>query len=64
MNPGMYSIAVPILKQDGRVAGSLLLLGAVDEADESMKLVQMLQEKAAKISTSLSDFEEPSREDA
>ena len=63
MNPGMYSVAVPILKHDGRVAGSLLMLGAADEADDSMKLVPLLQEKAQAISSLLPSLEEGGKEE-
>ncbi len=63
MNPGMYSISVPILKPDSRVAGSLLMLGAADDADDSTHLVPMLQEKAGAISSSLGDFEDSSRDE-
>ncbi len=63
VNPGMHSIAVPILKHDGRVAGSLLMLGAAEEAQESIQLISMLQEKAAVISTALADLEDASSEE-
>lgn len=58
MNPGMYSVAVPILKHDGRVAGSVLMLGAADEAEDSLKLVPMLQQQAARIGSALAAADE------
>lgn len=53
VNPGMYSVAVPILRSDGRVAGSLLMLGAVDEGDQALELVPFLQQKALDIAVPL-----------
>jgi DNA-binding IclR family transcriptional regulator len=53
VNPGMYSLAVPIMKTDGKVAGSLLLLGATDSLQQGMELVPMMQEKASEIAGSL-----------
>lgn len=55
MNPGMYSVAVPVLKSDGRVAGSVLMLGAATEADAAMSLVPALHEKAARIAAGLDE---------
>jgi DNA-binding IclR family transcriptional regulator len=63
VNPDMYSIAVPILKNDARVAGSLLMLGAAEQAEESIQLIPMLQNKAAAISTALASLEDVSQEE-
>jgi DNA-binding IclR family transcriptional regulator len=51
MNPGMHSLAVPILKSDGKVAGSLLMLGAAvqSEIDEALSLVPMLMLRSQEI---------------
>lgn len=57
VNPGMHSIAVPILKADTRVAGSILMLSAAEQAQESVNLVPLLQQKAHAIATALDAFE-------
>jgi DNA-binding IclR family transcriptional regulator len=49
VNPGMYSLAVPIMKADGKVAGGLLMLGPVDALQDGMALVPVLQGKAGEI---------------
>lgn len=51
MREGMHSIAVPVMRHDGKVAGSLLMLGAATERDmeAATRLVPMLQHKAAEI---------------
>ena len=53
INPGMYSMAVPIMKRDGKVAGSLLMLGATEDLKVALELVPLLQEKASDIAASL-----------
>jgi DNA-binding IclR family transcriptional regulator len=58
VNPGMYSVAVPILRNDGRVAGSLLMLGAVDEDDRALELVPLLQQKALEIAAPLAQSDD------
>lgn len=57
VNPGMYSLAVPILKADTRVAGSILMLSAAEQAEESVALLPMLQKKAQAIAGVLDIFE-------
>lgn len=54
-NPGMYSLAVPILKSDGKVAGSLLLLGATAALEEGMALLPAMIEQAAAVAAELTD---------
>jgi DNA-binding IclR family transcriptional regulator len=54
-NPGMYSLAVPILKTDGKVAGSLLLLGATAALEEGMALLPAMLEQAAAVAVELAD---------
>lgn len=51
MNPGMHSIAVPIVRADGKVAGSLLMLGAAStqEMSSGLDMVPMLQARAADV---------------
>jgi DNA-binding IclR family transcriptional regulator len=58
MNPGMYSVAVPVLKSDGRVAGSILMLGAATEAETALALVPLLHERATLIASGLDGSEE------
>jgi DNA-binding IclR family transcriptional regulator len=55
INPGMYSVAVPILRIDGKVAGSLLMLGSAmpQEMTKSIASVPFLQEKALQISAAM-----------
>ncbi len=59
MNPGMHSVAVPILRPEGRVAGSLLMLGAAstEEMAEALDFVPLLQDKAAAISAGMAALE-------
>lgn len=57
MNPGMYSMAVPIIKSQGRVAGSILMLGAAAEQGDGRALVPVLQAKAAQIAASLDELQ-------
>ena len=59
MNPGMHSVAVPILRAEGKVAGSLLMLGAASapEMAEALGLVPLLQDKAAAISAGMTALE-------
>jgi len=54
-NPGMYSLAVPIVKVDGKVAGSLLLLGATAALEEGMSLLPAMLTQAAAIAAELAD---------
>lgn len=54
-NPGMYSLAVPILKADGKVVGSLLLLGATAALEEGMTLLPAMLEQAAAVAAELAD---------
>jgi DNA-binding IclR family transcriptional regulator len=55
MNPGMNSVAVPIVRDDGKVAGSLLMLGSAipTEMNKAMALVPFLTEKASLIAAGL-----------
>ncbi len=50
-NPGMHSLAVPVLRPDGKLAASLLMLGPASPAEmkRSVALVPALQEKSAVI---------------
>lgn len=57
MNPGMYSMAVPIIKSEGRVAGSILMLGAAAEQEEGLALIPVLQAKAMGIAASLEELQ-------
>lgn len=57
MNPGMYSMAVPIIKTDGRVAASILMLGAAAEQDDGRALIPALQAKAVEIAASLDELQ-------
>jgi DNA-binding IclR family transcriptional regulator len=56
----LHSIAVPIVRGDGKVSGSVLMLGAASktEMSEALDLVPMLQAKAADI-TELLPHSEP-----
>jgi len=56
MNPGMYSIAVPIIKNEGRVAGSILMLGAAAEHEAGLANIPVLQAKALEIAASLDEL--------
>lgn len=55
INPGMHSVAVPIVRGDGKVAGSLLMLGPASPAEmkEAVQLVPSLQSKASEIASAL-----------
>ncbi len=55
INPGMCSLAVPIVRADGKVLGSLLMLGSGSSADlkESLGMVPILQSKAGEIASAL-----------
>ncbi len=55
MNPGMHSLAVPVHRPDGKVAGSLLMLGSASPADtaEARALVPALATKAQVMSRML-----------
>lgn len=55
INPGMHSLAVPVLRADGKVVGSLLMLGAAtaDNVAHAIDLVPTLQAKAAEIASQL-----------
>lgn len=55
MNPGMHSLAVPIVRTDGKVAGSLLMIGpaAPEDMAESVGMVPILKKKADEITSSL-----------
>ena len=63
MNPGMHSLAVPVHRPDGKIAGSLLMLGSAGAADtaEARLLVPALQAKAEEMSRML-DFSDASPE--
>lgn len=52
MNPGMHSVAVPILKADGKAAGSLLMIGpaAPQDMNQAVDMVPTLKAKAERIS--------------
>lgn len=56
MNPGMHSIAVPIMKDDGKTAGSVLMLGSAEASAtaEALAMVPLLQDKARRIADALS----------
>jgi DNA-binding IclR family transcriptional regulator len=58
VSEGMFSIAVPILGSEGRVAGSLLMLGSRDELGAGHALVSTLQAKAAAIAAAMTDSAE------
>jgi DNA-binding IclR family transcriptional regulator len=64
LNPGMHSLAVPILRADGRVAGSLLMLGSAskDEMDQALALVPRLLDDASTISARMPDTESNGRD--
>jgi DNA-binding IclR family transcriptional regulator len=55
INPGMHSVAVPVLRPDGKVAGSVLLIGTVSPADQdiAMALLPFMQTKAQEIGQAL-----------
>lgn len=55
MNPGMHSVAVPIVRGDGKVAGSLLMLGSASQASmkRAIELVPFLQREAATIASEM-----------
>jgi DNA-binding IclR family transcriptional regulator len=51
LNPGMHSVAVPVIREDKRVVGSLLMLGPASKPQiaAALELVPLLQKKAAEI---------------
>lgn len=51
MNPGMHSLAVPVMRQDGKVAGSLLMIGPAqpDAMQQAVELVPTLKATADQI---------------
>lgn len=55
INPGMHSLALPIVRADGKVAGSLLMLGSAspDEIRKAVELVPTLQARASEIAAGL-----------
>lgn len=55
VNPGMHSLAVPVMRDDGKVIGSVLALGsaAPAKAEEARQLVPLLLRKAYAIQQSL-----------
>jgi DNA-binding IclR family transcriptional regulator len=55
MNPGMHSVAVPILRPDGKVAGSLLMIGPAlpVEMKQAVELVPTLKSKADQIASAM-----------
>lgn len=55
LNAGMLSVAVPILRADGYIAGSLLMLGALDERDGVQALLRTLRSSADAIAAALPD---------
>lgn len=57
INPGLHSVAVPILKSDGKVAGSLLMIGSSvsNEMKKAIELVPNLNMEVFKITESLAD---------
>ena len=63
MNPGMHSLAVPVQWPDGKLAGSLLMLGSASPTDteEARTLVPSLQAKAQAMSRMLDASEAPAR---
>lgn len=52
MNPGMHSVAVPILRADGKAVGSLLMIGPSlpPEMQQAIDMVPTLKAKAERIS--------------
>jgi DNA-binding IclR family transcriptional regulator len=59
MNPGMHSVAVPVLRSDGKVVGSLLMTGPAMAAEmqAAVDLVPSLAAAAAQISPGLANTE-------
>lgn len=57
INPGLHSLAVPIVRPDGKVAGSLLMVGAsvASEMKKAVELVPTLSAKVEQITASLLD---------
>ncbi|MEQ1593867.1 MAG: IclR family transcriptional regulator C-terminal domain-containing protein [Casimicrobium sp.] len=55
MNPGMHSVAVPIVRVDGKVAGSLLMLGSASATSmkRAVEFVPFLQRNAAAIASEM-----------
>lgn len=55
INPGLHSVAIPILKSDGKVAGSLLMIGSSvgSEMKKAVDLVPTLGFEVEKITSSL-----------
>lgn len=58
MNPGMHSIAVPITREDGKVIGSLLMLGsaAKNEIERAHSVIPLLSEKSKQVTDRLSQL--------
>ena len=63
VNPGMHSIAVPVLRDDGRVVGSLLTLGSAarEKAEAALKQVPLLIRKADQMQKALSVLDADAR---
>jgi len=59
MHPGMYSMAVPILGTNARVAGSILMLGAAtaDEYQAALARIPALQAAAQAVAASLAQLQ-------
>lgn len=55
INPGMHSLAVPIVRADGKVVGSILMLGPASpgEMKASVQLVPSLQLKASEVASAM-----------
>lgn len=55
INPGMHSLAVPILRADGKVCGSLLVVGSAEAAQRqsTLELLPLLQTQASKIANAM-----------
>ncbi|HSV83485.1 MAG TPA: IclR family transcriptional regulator C-terminal domain-containing protein [Ramlibacter sp.] len=64
MNPGMHSLATPVIRDDGKVVGSLLMLGAASDAEiaAGLEQVTMLQRLSAEIGRNVPAPEEGGRE--
>jgi DNA-binding IclR family transcriptional regulator len=63
MNPGMHSLAVPVHRPDGKIAGSLLMLGSASAADteQARALVPALQAKAQEMGRMLDGLDPSSK---
>jgi DNA-binding IclR family transcriptional regulator len=63
VNPGMHSIAVPVLREDGRVVGSLLTVGSAarEKAEAALQQVPLLIRKADQMQKALSVLDADAR---